>query len=176
MHSKYLAEHVAPVQEFYQAKKDEEAKTFHEKNKGRYDEKITKWTPVVGELVDYRRPIDPSSKDSRKMAVYFASLYVVTKVRNPYAIKIKEIDAQTFQEVEGSEREVWTGDCRPTLELVHQQRKRLRAEKWDEERKDPGNEAKQESLARHTNLVRERQEDKEKLDEGPPSREEESQR
>ena len=113
---------ITSLQEKYQSFKDEHVQKVHLKNKEYYKKKFQPkyFVPIENEIIDWRTE-DPSSTSSRKLKKKYMPLFVVTQVINPYNIKIQKIDDVTFEKT-GKTRNVYSGDVRPTLELLHRKR------------------------------------------------------
>ena len=131
----YLCENICQIQEAAQRRKDTEVQKTHEDNKKRMEKNTIKWKPIKGELVDWLRPFDPDSMDSKKLAIRFSPLYVVKRVLNNFKCIIQEIDKNTLEDNSGIIKTVYIGDIRPSLQLIYLKRphKNQKVDYWQEE-------------------------------------------
>ena len=119
--SQYLIQHICslheeiPPQEIFQLAKDFQAARQHQKNASRYETKKVIYVPVVNEIVDHFRAIDPESKSSKKLAFFWDGPMAVTKINEGRkTVELQKIDPITMQK----ERKVKRVHChylRPSL-------------------------------------------------------------
>ena len=104
-----------PPQEIFQLAKDFQAARQHQKNASRYETKKVVYVPVVNEIVDHFRAIDPESKSSKKLAFFWDGPMAVTKINEGRkTVELQKIDPITMQK----ERKVKRVHChylRPSL-------------------------------------------------------------
>ena len=81
-----------------QTKRDQAADQKHEANAKLHARKHPEWySPIEGELVDYRSSLDPDSTDSRKLQQTRLTPYrVVWKPDHDFTCGIQKVNAQTL--------------------------------------------------------------------------------
>ena len=114
-------------QEVAQQSKDQATKEQHERNAARQRKRFPQtgtWYPVVGELLDWKDPIDPDNPNTRKLKNPYQGPYVVLK-RDVAGktVTIKKVNAEKMV-MEGKRRTVHVGQVRPTLALEFMTRPR----------------------------------------------------
>ena len=114
-------------QEVAQQSKDQATKEQHQRNAARQRKRFPQtgtWYPVVGELLDWKDPIDPDNPNTRKLRNPYQGPYVVLK-RDVAGktVTIKRVDAEKMI-MEGKRRTVHVGQVRPTLALEFMTRPR----------------------------------------------------
>ena len=114
-------------QEAAQLEKDKAVQIQHERNAARQKKRfpqIGTWFPIIGELVDWKDPIDPDNPSTRKMRNPYQGPYAVTK-RDVAGktVTMKKIDPETML-VERRRKTVHVGQVRPTLALEFMNRPR----------------------------------------------------
>ena len=116
---------VIPPQEILQLKKDFNVNVKRISNKQNYEKRKDLYLPLVKELVDFYRPLDPDSKFSRKLAKYWDGPYIVHKV-NPgeKSVEIKKFDVINFSPEDKIKR-VHVAYLRPSLEFSFDTRAKL---------------------------------------------------
>ena len=108
------------VQERAQRAKDVAVKEQHQRNAERKKKQFPKtgtWYAMVGELVDWREPVDPDNPNTRKMRNPYQGPYVVVnRDIQGKTVTIRKVDATTL-EMERKQKIVHIGQVRPTLEF-----------------------------------------------------------
>ena len=123
-----------PQQEMFQLKKDFARARSHEQNEIHYTKRKRLYVPIVNELVDFMRPLDPESKSSRKLAFFWNGPYQITKVHpSEKTAEIVELDQVTLEKV-AKARKVHLTYLRPSLFLAFKNRLKINeAMPWDNE-------------------------------------------
>ena len=75
------------------------------------------WTPVEGLIVDWNRHQDPTSTDSRKMAITLQGIFRINRLIHPLAAMVQKIDGKTFK-LSGKEYRAATQDLRPSVIIL----------------------------------------------------------
>ena len=84
--------------------------------------------PVLHELLDWKAPHDPNSKNNRKLALKFQGPFLVTEVVNPQVVEIaKIIDGHVDP---STRRHVSVRQTRPTLHYAEKERPPGRLPSW----------------------------------------------
>ena len=100
--------------------KDQASQQQHERNAARQKKMFPQtgsWFPVLGELVDWKDPIDPENPSTRKLRNPYQGPYAVLKRDIAgKTVTIKRINPETMV-MEGKRRIVHVGQTRPTLAL-----------------------------------------------------------
>ena len=114
-------------QEVAQQSKDQATKEQHERNATRQRKRFPQtgtWYPVVGELLDWKDPIDPENPSTRKLKNPYQGPYVVLK-RDVAGktVTIKKVNPEKMI-MEGKRRTIHVGQVRPTLALEFMTRPR----------------------------------------------------
>ena len=120
--------YLAWQQETKQTAKDEASEKKHLINKKSFGKRTQPWIPVPGEMVDYKRKIDPNSTDSRKLAKLWDGPYIIKKVRpgnkTVEIVYVAMDDESDWVETKKTTKAVYIGLLRPTLNLAFLNRPR----------------------------------------------------
>ena len=118
-----LATNAVTVQDRAQRRRDVANQRRHEQNREYFNKKYQPvyYSPVVGELVDWKAPVDEKMEGSRKTAVLWRGPYRVVDIhqQNPNSVIIRRLDPRTLNDKVDKfrrkiERRVYAGDLRPS--------------------------------------------------------------
>ena len=105
-------------QDELQERKDEVSKKMHLKNKQYVAENTKEFQPKQGDLVDWKQPLDPNSKNSKKLANKWTGPFRILYAEPQTAIIIRVIDNEDI----GKSRKVSITKLRPSLNVSENQR------------------------------------------------------
>ena len=106
---------IIPDAEIYQLEKDLKTNQVRDRNKRNYEKGKVLFRPIKNELVDYLRPLDPDSKSSRKLAMYFHGPYLIKQVNdNLKTAIIVELNDKTLDPI-SKPKQVHIAYLRPSL-------------------------------------------------------------
>ena len=115
-------------QEKHQTTKDKASEKRHYYNKESYGRRTKPWKPTPNELVDYKRQVDPSSPDSRKLARLWHGPYGLKTIlpgnKTAEIVELAMNEENEWVQSRPRKRRVYIGLLRPTLTFAFQNRPR----------------------------------------------------
>jgi len=111
------ATHAGREAEEAQSRRDKTREKRHSENFRQLLKRSKPWTPVEGLIVDWNRHQDPTSMDSRKMAITLQGIFRINRLIHPLAAMVQKIDGKTFR-LSGKEYRAATQDLRPSVIIL----------------------------------------------------------